>query len=112
MSDSVHFLTVSVDFVPYGALPLSPKYIRSSPGRSFLTVELTEDKRGRVNIVQIHGYRNEGYASGEEKEAVRPSTRYKWFLDSWLGWVNAGSQRDKDGSPVLPGTDKTKEVAV
>ena len=85
---------------------------RRTPGRSFLTVELTEDKRGRWSIVQVHGYRNEGYASGEVKEAVRPSTRYKWFLDAWLGWVNAGSQRDKDGSPVLPGTDKTKEVAV
>lgn len=85
---------------------------RRTPGRSFLTVELTEDKRGRWSIVQVHGYRNEGYASGEAKEAVRPSTRYKWFLDAWLGWVNAGSKRDKDGSPVLPGTDKTKEVAV
>ncbi|MDY6444175.1 MAG: PcfJ domain-containing protein [Bacteroidales bacterium] len=85
---------------------------RRTPGRSFLTVELTEDKRGRWSIVQVHGYRNEGYASGEAKEAVRPSTRYKWFLDAWLGWVNAGSQRDKDGSPVLPGTDKTKEEAV
>ena len=85
---------------------------RRTPGRSFLTVELTEDKRGRWSIVQVHGYRNEGYASGEAKEAVRPATRYKWFLDAWLGWVNAGSPRDKDGNPVLPGTDKTKEVAV
>lgn len=85
---------------------------RRTPGRSFLTVELTEDKRGRWSIVQVHGYRNEGYASGEAKEAVRPSTRYKWFLDAWLGWVNAGSQRNKEGSPVLPGTDKTKEEAV
>lgn len=85
---------------------------RRTPGRSFLTVELSEDKRGRWSIVQVHGYRNEGYASGEAKEAVRPSTRYKWFLDAWLGWVNAGSQRDKEGSPVLPGTDKTKEEAV
>ena len=83
---------------------------RRTPGRSFLTVELTEDKRGRWSIVQVHGYRNEGYASGEAKEAVRPSTRYKWFLDAWLGWVNAGSQRDKDGSPVLPGTDKKEEA--
>ena len=85
---------------------------RRTPGRSFLTVELQQDKRGRVSIVQIHGYRNEGYASGAEKEAVRPSTRYKWFLNAWLGWVNAGSQRDKSGSPVLPGIDKTKEKAV
>lgn len=70
-------------------------------------MELQQDKRGRVSIVQIHGYRNEGYASGAEKEAVRPSTRYKWFLDAWLGWVNAGSPRDKDGAPILE-SDKAK----
>jgi len=80
---------------------------RRTPGRSFLTVELQQDKRGRVSIVQIHGYRNEGYASGAEEEAVRPSTRYKWFLDAWLGWVNAGSPRDKDGAPILE-SDKAK----
>lgn len=80
---------------------------RRTPGRSFLTVELTQDKRGRVSVVQIHGYRNEGYASGAEKEAVRPSTRYKWFLDAWIGWVNAGSPRDKDGAPILE-SEKTK----
>lgn len=80
---------------------------RRTPGRSFLTVELTQDKRGRVSVVQIHGYRNEGYASGTEKETVRPSTRYKWFLDAWLGWVNAGSPRDKDGAPILE-SDKAK----
>ena len=82
---------------------------RRTPGRSFLTVELAADKRGRVSIVQVHGYRNEGYASGAEKEAVRPSTRYKWFLDAWIGWVNAGSERDKEGNPVLPETDKTEK---
>lgn len=85
---------------------------RRTPGRSFLTVELKEDKRGCWSIVQVHGYRNEEYASGKAKEAVRPSIRYKWFLDCWLGWVNDGSPRDKDGNPVLPGTDKTKEEAV
>jgi hypothetical protein len=82
---------------------------RRTPGRSFLTVELQQDKRGRVSIVQIHGYRNEGYESGKAKEAVRPSTRYKWFLDAWLGWVNAGSPRDKSGAPILENEkDKVK----
>lgn len=84
---------------------------RRTPGRSFLTVELYEE-RGKIKIRQVHGYRNEGYAKADEREAVRPVNRYAWFLDTWLGWVNAGSPRDKAGNPVLPGTDKTKEVAV
>lgn len=73
-----------------------------TPMRSFLTVELYQE-RGKWEIRQVHGYKNEGYAKGEEREAVRPSNRYAWFLEAWLGWVNAGSQRDSDGRPVLPG---------
>ena len=84
---------------------------RRTPGRSFLTVELYEE-RGKIKIRQVHGYRNEGYAKADEREAVRPATRYAWFLDAWLGWVNDGSPRDKAGNPVLPGTDKEKEKAV
>ncbi len=72
------------------------------PGRSFLTIELEQD-RGRWRIRQVHGYKNEGYKTG----AVRPATKYKWFFDSWLSWVNAGSQRDESGQPVLPGRRKT-----
>ncbi len=84
---------------------------RRTPGRSFLTVELYEE-RGKIKIRQVHGYWNEGYAKADEREAVRPATRYAWFLDAWLGWVNDGSPRDKAGNPVLPGTDKEKEKAV
>ena len=79
-----------------------------TPMRSFLTVELYEE-RGRWKIRQVHGYKNEGYAKGEEREAVRPEKRYAWFLDTWLGWVNAGSQRDREGRPVLPETMKEKK---
>lgn len=82
------------------------------PMRSFLTIELTK-RQGKMDIMQIHGYRNEGYAKRKgEQESVDPRTRYAWFLDTWLDWVKAGSKRDKDGSPVLPGKDKMKEVAV
>lgn len=88
-------------------------FLRKSrkPGRSFLTIELYEE-RGKWKLRQIHGYKNEDYARLTVRSSVDPKIRYAWFLDAWLGWVNAGSQRDKDGSPVLPGTDKTKEVAV
>ena len=84
---------------------------RRTPGRSFLTVELYEE-RGKVKLRQVHGYRNEGYAKADEREAVRPANRYTWFLDTWLGWVNAGSPRDKAGNPVLPDEIREKEKAV
>lgn len=67
-----------------------------TPGRSFLTIELFTE-RGKVKIQQIHGYRNEHYSS----KAVSPQVKYAGFLDTWLSWVNAGSQRDRDGLPIL-----------
>lgn len=75
-----------------------------TPGRSFLTIELREIK-GRIEIQQIHGYRNEGY-----RNAVPPRKKFAWFLDVWLGWVNQGSKRDKDGRPVLPAAKEQEEV--
>ena len=78
---------------------------RRTPGRSFLTVELAEE-RGKIKIRQIHGYRNEGY---QHKGVVDPRIVYAGFLDTWLAWVNAGSKRDKDGAPVLP-EKKEKEA--
>lgn len=67
-----------------------------TPGRSFLTIELCEE-RGQIQIRQIHGYRNENITP----RPVSPSVRYAGFLDAWLNWVNAGSQRDRNGKPVL-----------
>ena len=66
------------------------------PGRPFLTIEL-EKKDGQIRIRQIHGYKNEGYTG-----AVDPQRRFAWFLEPWLAWVNAGSERDRAGNPVLP----------
>lgn len=79
------------------------------PMRSFLTIEMIK-RQGRMEIMQIHGYRNEGYARREgEREAVNPRVRYAWFLDTWLDWVNSGSKRDRDGNPVLPESKKTEK---
>ena len=74
------------------------------PERSFLTIELYED-RGRVLIRQIHGYKNEGYGNkrGRDKEE-----EYAWFLGPWLDWINSGSRRDRNGKPVLPETKEEK----
>lgn len=74
------------------------------PGRSFLTMEV-EEKNGRTVIRQIHGYMNERY-----KDAADPRERYAWFLGPWLDWVNSGSERDRDGNPVLPETETITEV--
>ena len=78
---------------------------RRRPERSFLTIELKEE-RGRIGIRQIHGYKNEGYGIGERRGAD-PKEKYGWFLSAWLGWVNEGSQRDKAGRPVI----KEKEMS-
>ncbi len=62
-----------------------------TPNRSFLTIEVEEDKVTRkVSIRQIHGYRNEGYA----KNAVPPKVKYAWFLQAWLDQVN-GKQKER-----------------
>lgn len=73
-----------------------------TPGRSFLTIELYDDARGKMHIRQIHGYRNEGYGA---KVSMRD--KYAWFLDPWLEWVNAGSKRDKAGKPVMENKEAT-----
>ena len=59
--------------------------------------ELTED-----TIRQIHGYKNEGYNHAQD-----PEERYAWFLDAWIGWVHAGSRRDKQKQPILEAKEKT-----
>lgn len=72
-------------------------FVRKSrtPERSFLTMEVDEKN---MAIIQIHGYKNERYP-----HAVPPKERYRDFLDSWRCWVEAGSRRDRQGRPVLPG---------
>lgn len=68
------------------------------PERSFLTIELRSDG----TLVQIHGYRNESYDYNRSMKS-----EWAWFLDPWLGWVRAGSRRDKQGRPILKQEVKT-----
>ncbi|MEI3089713.1 MAG: PcfJ domain-containing protein [Oscillospiraceae bacterium] len=68
------------------------------PERPWMTIELT----GKDTIRQIHGYKNEGYNHAQD-----PEERYAWFLDAWLGWVHAGSRRDKQKQPILEAKEKT-----
>ena len=81
---------------------------RRKPNTPFVTIEINarNTMKEKVVIKQIHGYRNEGYLTGLEygdrKNNARPNVKYKWFLDVWKAWVQAGSRRDKDGRPILP----------
>lgn len=68
------------------------------PERPWMTIELT----GKDTIRQIHGYKNEGYNHAQD-----PEERYAWFLDAWLGWVHAGSRRNKQKQPILEAKEKT-----
>lgn len=71
-----------------------------TPARSFLTIEM-ETVNGIERIRQIHGFKNENYEG-----ATAPRERFGWFLNPWLEWVNAGSERDRAGNPVLPAAEE------
>lgn len=77
------------------------------PGRSFLTIEMEPRKKetDAAKLVQIHGYKNECY----NRKGQTMKQKYKWFLDAWFRWMLAGSRRDKNGNPVMPG-EKEKAV--
>ena len=70
------------------------------PNTPYVTIEMDGN-----TIRQIHGYDNEldGRAS--------PRKVHKKFLDAWLAWLKAGSQRDKDGKPVLPKRKEEVKIA-
>lgn len=72
------------------------------PERSFLTVELSTDDKPRIR--QVHGYRNDRYEDGS---CSTPEEKYAWFFDTWLGWVRAGSRRDRKGNPIIKEEAKT-----
>lgn len=72
---------------------------KRKPNTPFITIEMKprSNVRSKVEMVQIHGYKNEMY-----KKAVKPKTKYQWFLDLWFAWMQSGSKRDKNGKPVIP----------
>lgn len=80
---------------------------KRKPDTPFVTIEIIPRQKmtGMIVIRQIHGYQNEGYLRGmaeDQKHRCRPEYKYKWFLDLWRAWVEAGSKRDKKGNPILP----------
>ena len=59
---------------------------RRKPDTPYVCIEINEKEN---RIIQIHGYRNEGYA----KKRVSPMVRHADFINEWLAWVKAGSHR-------------------
>ena len=76
----------------------------SHPATPWLTIEMNG-----AELVQIHGYRNEG-AYSAKRIAPDPREVYREWLDRWLAWVKAGSRRKKDGTPI-EAKNKAKEDA-
>ena len=73
-------------------------FLRSekNPDEPLCTIEMNG-----IHMVQIHGYLN-------DRGGTDPMEAYASILDKWLPWVEAGSQRDQQGRPVLPETEKVK----
>ena len=84
---------------------------KRKPDTPFVTIEIKPRSKTKEEIMirQIHGYRNEGYLHDkkwnrltlEQMNNSRPQYKYKWFLEMWRAWVEAGSKRDKKGNPIL-----------
>lgn len=74
-------------------------FLRSEkqPEKPLATIEMSGKR-----LVQIHGYRNEVVPCKENPNRVSARQLYAEILDPWLGWVEAGSRRDKNGKPKLP----------
>lgn len=60
----------------------------AAPGTPYVTIEMRGNK-----IEQIHGYNNDLH--GES-----PRKTHREFINTWLGWLEKGSRRGKDGRPL------------
>lgn len=76
------------------------------PNTPWLTIEMNG-----AELVQIHGFRNEGEYTTKGRFAPDPRVKYADFLDPWLAWVKAGSKRTKDGKPKVPKKKKEENAA-
>lgn len=67
------------------------------PDKPWLTIEMKGNQ-----LVQIHGFKNEGIYTEKGRFAPDPREIYREYLDTWLDWLQKGSRRDKKGNPILP----------
>lgn len=73
------------------------------PKKPLVTIEMAGNR-----IEQIHGWDDERTACKENPKRISCRVLYKAFLEVWKEWLDAGSKRNKDGTPKLP--RKLKEV--
>lgn len=66
----------------------------------YVTIEIND---GTLDLVQVHGYRNEGDG------ARPPILRHEAFFNEWREWMRQGSPRTPNGKPIRP-VKKKKEV--
>lgn len=70
------------------------------PGKPFVTIEMNGEK-----LVQARGYMND---AGRKDT---PQTRHPEFFATWLDWLQAGSPRLADGTPIIQKVDKEGKTA-
>lgn len=76
------------------------------PGRPLATIEV-----GGSTVRQVHGWKNEREACGDNPEKKSCWELYGDILVPWLDWVKRGSPRQADGTPKLRRREE-KEKAV
>ncbi len=81
----------------YGVLTILFLRRADAPCKSYVTIEMQGNK-----LIQIHGYKNEREACPENPNKIPPRQTHKKLLDTWMDWVQKGSKRHEDGSPILP----------
>lgn len=68
--------------------------------KPFVTIEMNGEK-----LVQARGYMNDIDTN------TTPQTRHPAFFAAWLGWIQAGSPRLADGTPIIQKSDKGGKTA-
>ncbi len=70
------------------------------PEKPFVTIEMNGER-----LVQARGYAND---AGQKDT---PRTRHPEFFTVWLGWVQVGSPRMADGTPIIQKSSKEGKTA-
>lgn len=70
------------------------------PETPLVTVEMHGNR-----VWQMHGYQNDRNA------AVKPREEYRAFFDTWIAWLEKGSQRTGAGRPIVSKKPKKEKTA-
>ena len=59
------------------------------PDTPYITIEMQGN-----TMIQAHGLKN-------DCGGIPPRTKHRYFFDTWLAWIRAGSKRDEEGKPLI-----------